>query len=102
MKVYEWSESEHFYIAQVRPSELFDLSTVQSLPDWEEWNNPDIDGPPIGTLWAINITTGKKEIFKYIYDKIVGRDYARGDMAQRKEYSLARDTRDLDRLTQPT
>lgn len=102
MKVYEWSESEHFYIAQVRPSELFDLSTVQSLPDWEEWNDPDIDGQPIGTLWAKSLTSEKMEIFKYIYDKIVGRGYARDHMEQKQEVYLKRDTRDLDMLTQPT
>lgn len=98
MTVYEWTETENFIVARVRPRELFHVDTVESLPSWEEWNDPDIDGSPEGILRARYVTTGEWGTYAYFFDHRVGRDYAERSLARWPEKFAAADTRDIGRL----
>lgn len=95
MTVYEWTESEHFFVAQVRPTELFDLGTLENLPDWEEWSNPDVDGTPEGKLQAENIATKETGTFCYFFDRRVGREWAEHTIQRWPDKFTRSDSRNL-------
>lgn len=75
MTVYEWKETEHFFLARVRPEELFDLSTLWELPSLESWNDPDIDHGPVGPLKALHLDGHYGTLYFFI-DKRAGREEA--------------------------
>ncbi len=67
MKVLRWEETEHHYIAVVRPDELFDLSTLTSLDPADREVHME----------ARNIVTGKMSIYAYAYGKGYNKDFVK-------------------------
>lgn len=100
MTVYEWTESEHFFLARVRPKELFDLSTLDSPPDWDKWLREG-DSSGKGTLKALNLVTMERGAFAYYVDKRKGRDRAEELIDGIREWFLQTDAIDVENLQTP-
>jgi hypothetical protein len=59
VKIYKWTESEHHYIAVVRPDELFDLTTLET---------PGADLKE-DRLRAVNVVSGEPEVYAFAKSK---------------------------------
>ncbi|MDQ7822188.1 MAG: hypothetical protein RDV48_05275 [Candidatus Eremiobacteraeota bacterium] len=59
MKVYEWQETEHHYIAVIRPKELFDVATLEK----------PTQGEPEARLRAHHRLTNQMEGYAIAYSK---------------------------------
>lgn len=67
--IYEWIDHPFLWAVRIRPAELFDQATVDEFPTWEEWEDPNVDGRPMGSLRAVHVLTGLRERYIAIYDK---------------------------------
>lgn len=101
MAIYEWLESDYFWAVRYRPAELLDLSTLEELPPWEVYNDPDIDGQPEGQLLALNLVSGRFERCVRFFDKrFFSRKYVESWFEDDPEQQR-RDARQLSLLPQP-
>ncbi len=67
--IYEWIDHPFLWALRIRPAELFDQTTIDEFPTWEEWEDPEVDGQPLGSLRAVHVLTGLREKYIAIYDK---------------------------------
>lgn len=49
---------------------LFDQTSIGDVPtSWEEWDDPDVDAQPEGSIGATNVLTGERGRYIKLYDK---------------------------------
>ncbi len=88
MQIYSWEETEHHFIAVVRPAELFDLSTLEEPPQAAR----EVE------LHAHNVVSGEMEV----YAKAFTRDQSIAHLQKREhgapETYAARDAEQLRQL----
>ena len=86
MKVYEWQETESHFIAYIRPSELFDLTTLEKpSPDEQE-----------ARLRALHTMHNQMEGFAIAYSKKKGKEFAEKALEDSPDIYAARDQKDLE------
>jgi hypothetical protein len=89
MKVYEWKETEHHFIAVIRPKELFDLTSLEKASPQEHE----------ARLRAMHRLTNQMEGYAIAHGKEKGLDFAKKALEDSPDIYAARDAKDIEKLS---
>jgi hypothetical protein len=91
MKVYEWQETEHHYIAIIRPMDLFDPTSLEK---------PSADDPEV-RLRARHKINKQMEGYAIAYGKKHSLESVKAELEKSPDIYSDRDAKDLEKLKNP-